>query len=113
MRREFPAKVMLAAFERAKDKCESCGAPLTVGKFHYDHVIPDAMGGTPTLENCAVLCVGCHSAKTGKRDIPTIAKMKRQRAKHIGAFAKSGRPMPGSKASPFKRKINGQVERRT
>ena len=107
MRREFPAKVMVAAFERAKDHCESCGARLTTGKFHYDHVIPDAMGGQPTLENCAVLCTVCHSEKTRTRDVPAIAKVKRIRAKHIGA--KQPSRFPGSRDSKFKRKLNGEV----
>ena len=42
-RREFPAKVKLAAFKRAADRCERCAAPLLPGRFDYDHVIPDAM----------------------------------------------------------------------
>jgi len=94
MRREFTAKVMIAAFERAKDHCESCGARLTTGKFHYDHVIPDAMGGQPTLENCAVLCTGCHGLKTRTQDVPAIAKAKRIHAKHIGARKRSTFPKP-------------------
>lgn len=84
MRREFPTKVMVAAFERAAGKCESCGARLSPGKFAYDHVIPDALGGSPTIENCAVLCSACHGAKTARQDVPQIAKMKRQRAVHLG-----------------------------
>ena len=90
MRHEFPAKVMVAAFKRAQDKCESCGAPLTVGKFHYDHVIPDAMGGTPTLDNCAVLCMPCHSAKTRTKDQPAIAKAKRLERRQMGIKKRTG-----------------------
>jgi 5-methylcytosine-specific restriction protein A len=112
-RREFPAKIRVAAFERANGHCEGCTARLVTGKFHYDHVLPDALGGEPTLANCAVLCTACHGAKTAKGDVPQIAKMKRQRTAHIGARTRSGAPMPGSKASPWKRKMNGTVERRT
>lgn len=107
MRREFPPKIMVAAFERAKDHCESCGARLTTGKFHYDHVIPDAMGGQPTLENCAVLCTGCHGTKTRTQDIPAIAKVKRVRAKHLGARKPSN--WPCGRNSKLKKKINGEV----
>lgn len=112
-RREFPAKVRVAAFERAAGHCEGCTARLAVGKFHYDHVLPDALGGEPTLENCAVLCTSCHGAKTAKGDVPQIAKMKRQRASHIGARSSLSRPMPGSKASGLRKRMNGTVERRT
>lgn len=92
MRREFPAKIMLAAFERCKEHCEKCGVRLTVGRINYDHVIPDAMGGKPILENCAVLCKNCHDDKTRRLDVPAIAKVKRIRAKHLGAHKPSGFP---------------------
>jgi 5-methylcytosine-specific restriction protein A len=84
VRREFSAKVRVAAYERSRSLCEGCGAPLQVGRFHYDHVLPDALGGDPTLENCAVLCRPCHDEKTHTGDVPQIAKMKRQRANHLG-----------------------------
>ena len=112
MRREFPKKVKVAAFQRADGRCEECTAPLAVGKFHYDHRIPDALGGKPTLENCTVLCLSCHSVKTTQEDVPTIAKSNRVRSKHLGANAPSRRPLPGGKNSPFKIKIGGAVVRR-
>lgn len=112
-RRPFPPKVMVAAFERAAEHCEKCTARLVTGRFHYDHVIPDAMGGEPTLENCEALCMACHSVKTRTRDVPAIAKAKRQRAKHLGIKPRSSRPMAGTKASGWKHKIGGGWERRT
>lgn len=81
-RREFPPKVKVAAFERAKGRCEKCTARLVVGKFAYDHVIADALGGEPTLENCAVLCGSCHGEKT-PGDTTLAAKVKRIRAKQV------------------------------
>lgn len=83
MRREFPAKVKVAAFERAKGNCEVCGAHLTVGKFRYDHKLPDALGGEPTLENCVVQCLSCDKPKTAD-DVRRIRKADRQRRNHIG-----------------------------
>jgi 5-methylcytosine-specific restriction protein A len=76
-RREFSKAVKRQAFDRAGEQCEGCSAPLTKGKFHYDHDIPDALGGEPELWNCKVLCVACHAVKTGKKDVPAIAKTKR------------------------------------
>jgi 5-methylcytosine-specific restriction protein A len=55
-RREFPPKVRLAAFQRANGHCEDCRARLAPGRFAYDHIVPDALGGEPTLDNCMVLC---------------------------------------------------------
>ena len=83
MRREFPAKVKVAAFERAKGNCQVCGARLTVGKFRYDHKLPDALGGEPTLENCVVQCLACDKPKTAD-DVRRIRKADRQRRNHIG-----------------------------
>lgn len=86
MRREFPKAIKRDAFLRAAGKCEdvNCGARLTVGKFHYDHDIPDAQGGEPTLDNCRVLCTACHSVKTRTIDVPAIAKTKRIRDRAKG-----------------------------
>jgi 5-methylcytosine-specific restriction protein A len=109
-RREFPAKVKVAAYERSGGHCEECTAHLYPGKFHYDHVMPDAMGGEPTLENCSVLCLNCHGAKTTQQDVPRIAKTRRVRQRHINAKAKSRAVIPGSKASPLKKKLSGEVE---
>jgi 5-methylcytosine-specific restriction enzyme A len=78
-RREFSKQVKRDAFLRANGCCEgeNCGAKLSLGKFHYDHQIPDGLGGEPTLENCQVLCAPCHKIKTTKQDVPAIAKTKR------------------------------------
>lgn len=69
MRREFPKKVQREARLRANSKCEGvgCGCTLTIGKFAYDHRIPDWMGGEPVLSNCQVLCAPCHKEKTRAR----------------------------------------------
>lgn len=101
-RREFSTKVMLAAYERSRGLCEECGAILQVGKFDYDHDVPDALGGEPTLENCKVRCRFCHSRKTARVDVPQIAKANRQRVRYLGA--KSRKPQ-----SKFKRLASGRV----
>jgi 5-methylcytosine-specific restriction protein A len=96
-RREFPNKVRIAAFERAKGHCEKCTARLVVGKFAYDHVIADALGGEPTLENCAVLCDSCHGIKTPS-DTTAAAKVKRIRAKQVAGIKRRSsfpKPPPG------------------
>jgi 5-methylcytosine-specific restriction protein A len=110
MRREFSAKTKVAAYERSQGRCEACALPLQTGRFHYDHVIPDGLGGEPVLENCMVLCTACHGAKTAGADVPRIAKMKRQKAKHLGAKT-TARPMPGSRASGMRKRMSGKVER--
>ena len=69
-RREFPKSVRLAAWERCGGRCEGddCEKKLFTGKFVYDHIVPDALGGEPVLDNCKVLCANepgsCNHKKT-------------------------------------------------
>lgn len=112
MRREFPRAVKVAAFRRANGHCEKCTAHLYAGKFTYDHIIPDWLGGEPTLENCQVICDACDGVKT-PADQSRIAKTKREHDAHIGARPQSSRPMPGSRASGWRRRMDGTTERRT
>lgn len=93
MRQEFPAKVKVAAFERANGSCENCTARLAVGKFVYDHKTPDWMGGAPTLDNCQLICSACDGEKT-PNDQRRIAKTKRVIRRHAG-IRKPGRTIPG------------------
>lgn len=83
-RRNFPDKIKLQAFHRANGKCEECGQKV-LGRAQYDHVIPDALGGEPTLDNCRVLCSKCHRLKTSSVDVPAISKAKRIEMKRTGA----------------------------
>lgn len=107
MRKEFSSRVKEAAFKRAAGKCENCSAPLTIGRFRYDHTIPDDLGGEPVLENCKVLCTGCDNEKTYKRDIPTIAKGRRIRRREMGIKKRS--TFACSRQSKWKKKISGEV----
>jgi 5-methylcytosine-specific restriction protein A len=110
--KEFRKATKADAWLRCKGACEKCGLVLKPGGFAYDHVIPVAMGGDATLRNCEVLCDGCHGEKTGKGDVPQIAKAKRQQAAHIDTKTKSRRPLPGGKDSGVKLKIGGGTEPR-
>lgn len=87
MRREFTAKIKLAAWERSGGHCEDCLARI-IGRPEYDHRIPDALGGEPVLENCQVLCSKCHRLKTSGEDVPRIAETKRIKRKAVNAWPK-------------------------
>lgn len=108
-RNEFPKRVRLEAFQRANGKCEKCTARLAVGRYHFDHVLADTLGGKPSLDNCAVLCVNCHKRKTVTVDIPLVGKSNRVRSKFLGLGRKKKSVVPGSKASKFKKKLDGTV----
>ena len=94
-RREFDKATKRAALKRSGMLCEAvgpmyalpesrrCNATLEYG-VEYDHIIADALGGEPTLENCAAVCCNCHRIKTAKHDTPVAAKVKRQSDAHRG-----------------------------
>lgn len=111
MRREFSAKIKLAAFQRANGVCEMCGAQLKPGRIEYDHRVPCALGGEATLKNCECICRECHSEKTHGQDRPAIYKAQRLEKKDAGIRKRSR--WPAGKDAPFKQKIGGGIVPRT
>jgi 5-methylcytosine-specific restriction enzyme A len=111
-RHEFSAKTKAQAFARAAGVCEGegCGARLTIGKFRFDHRIPDQMGGDNSIDNCTVLCLACDLGRKTPHDLRDISKVKRIESKHRGIRKRS--KFACSKDSPFKKKISGEVVRR-
>lgn len=114
MRTEFTKKTMREAYERSEGLCEGilkdgtrCNANLKHKPHHFDHVIPDAIGGDNSLQNCACLCVECHKDKTAKIDIPMIAKAKRVSDKHRGIKIRS----KGFHKSPPQRTASRPIRR--
>jgi 5-methylcytosine-specific restriction protein A len=101
-RREFTRKTRAAAYLRCKGFCETCGARLKSGEAEYDHILPCALGGDITLDNCAVKCRVCHKTKTAT-DIGRIRKADRQGDKARGAVRPKGSfPRPAKEQKPAK-----------
>lgn len=116
-RSEFSAKVKGAALKRCikleVPRCENCDIPLNARTgIHFDHIVPDGLGGQSTLENCQVLCFTCHDIKTVTEDNPRMAKADRVFRANHGQRRRKGPPMPGSRDSGFKRTMDGRTVRR-
>jgi hypothetical protein len=116
-RQEFSAKIKAAALKRCMRNgvphCESCPVELNARTgIIFEHVTPDGLGGEPTLENCKVHCRTCADIKTITEDNPRMAKADRVFKANHGLKSRKGPPMPGSKKSGFKRKMDGSVVRR-
>lgn len=125
MRSEFSRPVKRDAYARSAGICEchriqgvpgfipgGCGQPLGPANTFYEHIDPDGAGGKPTLENCAVLTKTCWRIKTDTFDQRIVAKTKRMGERAAGIGRRNRRPMMGSKASGWRKPMNGHGERR-
>ena len=109
----IPPRVRVRIFMKAEGRCAECGRPLAFGKWAMDHIIALANGGEHREKNLQPLCVSpCHADKT-KTDVAEKSKIAAVRAKHIGIKPRSSRPLPGTKVSGWRKRMSGQVERRT
>lgn len=95
--------------------CHICGEPIdgVRQRWEIEHVIPRGMIGAEADTDANMRPAHhrpCHAAKT-VMDIDVIAQAKRRQAKHIGAY-RSKSIIPGSRASSFKKRMDGRVERR-
>lgn len=105
----LPASLKERLLRAACDNCKHCGRPFSAKlKPEFDHITPLILGGQNRESNLQVLCNECHGAKT-KLDVKLKARVARVHLKSFGIAPKKGRPMPGSRQSKFKRKMNGEV----
>lgn len=94
--------------------CRSIIHP-TAHRWRADHFPKRwAEGGRDTPDNLRPILLSCDAGPSGKAagDTKTVARGKRIDAKRNGWKARRGPPMPGSRDSEWKRKINGQWVRR-
>lgn len=122
-RQEFSKPVRIEIFRRAGGpgnlRCEVCSIALGGKRFEVDHVlecwemedIEHGLRPPLTAEDGKVLCIPCHQEKTGRK-AGERAKGKRLVAKAARAEKKYSRPIPGSKASGWRHKVDGTWERR-
>ena len=122
-RKEIPKSVKLEVFRRAHGPenvtCEGCGLRLGGKRFDYDHTVPEVFQTLPkherppiTADDVKLLGYDCchkfksaseHKANShGKRIVEKAAKAKPRKS----------RPMPGSKASGWKHKMDGSWKKR-
>lgn len=107
-----PLRVKLRVYFAAGGKCAECGRKPRAGeKPECDHIIAIVNGGENKETNLQNLCSWCHDAKT-RKDVARKSLNRRVQAKHLGLHKPKGRPMPGSKASGLRKKMDGTVERR-
>ena len=117
-RRNFSRKLRAQIIDRAMNEdgqivCEGCGLVLGKKPYQIDHILEEALvidkSAPLTPEDGQLLGQDCcHAPKTAER-IGMIRKADRQRDVFTGAKRSTGRPIPGSKRSRFKKKLDGTV----
>jgi 5-methylcytosine-specific restriction endonuclease McrA len=95
--------------------CHRCTAKIRQGRRWYDeHLIALENGGTNAWENRVLTCENCFAPKNAEDD----KKAAKGRAVATACIIppsqrqRKGRPMPGSRASGFRKRMDGTVERR-
>lgn len=106
----IPSRVIVRLFMRQCGKCAVTGARLVKGRYQADHIKPLKAGGRHAESNLQLITSGAHKAKT-KAEAGERAKVNRVSQKAFG-LKKTARPIPGSKASGWKKSISGKVTRR-
>lgn len=111
-RKALTPKQRAKLFIDRKGICCWCGGKIKVGEPWIDeHWNPLWRNGDNADSNRGVAHTHCAKEKT-KQEATARAKGRRVAAKHMGAWQSKGKPMPGTKRSGWKKKLNGQVERR-
>lgn len=101
-------------FEDAQGLCCICHLSIHAGRgerWIVEHVKPLWLGGEDEFTNMLPAHERCAIAKTVS-EAPVKAKTDRQRASHLGIKRRQSRPMIGSRASGWKRKMSGELVRR-
>lgn len=106
-----PPRVRLRVFDAHAGRCYICSRKIMAGEYwQQDHVISLVNGGENRECNLAPACRNCCYKKTAE-DVAEKSKVRQKRSKHLG-ITKSSNPMPGSKDSGWKKKMNGETVRR-
>lgn len=100
-----PDRVRLRVFEKYNGHCYLSGIRLTPGTWEVEHIVAIINGGENRESNLAPVSKGkVHQAKS-REDVKIKALTYRKKKANIGLKKKSR--FPGSKDSPWKRKIDG------
>lgn len=106
----IPDRVKVRVFEKYGGRCYLSGIRLTPGTWEIEHIIAIINGGENRESNLAPVSKGkVHREKT-REDVKIKAITYRKKKAHIGLRKKSR--FPGSKDSPWRKKIDGTVVKR-
>jgi 5-methylcytosine-specific restriction protein A len=106
-----PPRVQLRVFLKFDGHCQcGCGIKIDNKPWQTDHRLALINGGENRESNLQPLLVDHHKTKT-RADVALKSADRKTQLHHYG-IKQSRNPMPGSRRSKFKKKMNGQVELR-
>lgn len=79
-------------YKRDRYACQYCGAQPGTEELTIDHVMPRALGGASTWDNCVLACVECNRSKANRTPEQAGMKLKKKpvRPKWKPAYAIHG-----------------------
>ncbi len=106
-----PPRVRARVFDREQGRCHACRRQVRPGEpWTCEHLKALINGGENREKNLGVTCRNCLPAKNAT-DVAKKSKVATKRKKLLLRRQSKWRPMPGSRASGMRRRMNGTVER--
>lgn len=108
-----PDRVKLRVFLRFDGRCQ-CGCNRTIRSgeaWRLDHKVALILGGSHRETNFQPILTEHDKAKV-RGEVREKSKTYSRRKRHYGIRKAKGLPMPGTKASGWKKKFDGTVKRR-
>jgi 5-methylcytosine-specific restriction endonuclease McrA len=114
-REKLTRKQFVELYMRQDGRCPECGQKLEIKGGTVvcvdEHLQPLWRGGTNELHNRELWCKPCTKPKTAK-EATERAKGERVRDAYIGAKVKKRSSFLTNRNGPFRKKMDGSVERR-
>jgi 5-methylcytosine-specific restriction protein A len=107
-----PPHVRLRVFLAFKRICQECFLKIENKRWICDHRTALINGGENRENNLGPIHETCDKTKTAA-DVALKSTVYHKAAKNAGISLRKGRPMPGSRASGLRKRMDGTVERRT
>jgi 5-methylcytosine-specific restriction enzyme A len=108
-----PDRVRLRVWERFEGKCHKCQRKIAAGEsWTCEHLTAIINKGPNRESNLNITCDWCLPGKNAE-DVAEKSVIARKRKKDIGIKSAKGRPLPGTKRSGLRKRMDGTVERRT
>lgn len=107
----IPPRVRVRVFTKFDGICQICTTKIVAKRWICDHKIALINGGENRENNLQPIHEVCNKAKTAQ-DVAEKSRVYHKKAKHLGIKLRKSRPIPGSRASGWKRTMSGMVVKR-